>query len=104
MDKFQARQIIRDTFENPFDKNRFINFIKNFLNSYETAHLSYKGNIIHNAFEQYISSMERIGKYSDGKHKIDIRIVRLTKVKSIEGARTMQRNFTARYLNGSRGG
>ena len=104
MDKFQARQIIRETFENSFDKSRFINFIKNLLNSYETAPLSYKGNIIYDAFEQYVSSMERIGKYSDGNNKIDILIVRLAKVKSIERARTMQRNFIARYLNGSRGG
>ena len=104
MDKFQARQIIRETFENPFDKSRFLKFIKNLLNSYEIAPLSYKGNIIYDAFEQYVSSMERIGKYSDGKNKIDILIVRLRKVKSVERARTMQRNFIARYLNGSRGG
>ena len=104
MDKFQARQIIRETFENPFDKSRFLKFIKNLLNSYEIAPLSYKGNIIYDAFEHYVSSMERIGKYSDGNNKIDILIVRLRKVKSVERARTMQRNFIARYLNGSRGG
>lgn len=35
MDKQQARQIIKDTFESSFDKVRFTNFIKNLLNSIE---------------------------------------------------------------------
>ncbi len=104
MDKAQARQIIKDVFENPFDKNRFTNFIRNLLNSFEDAPLSYKGNIIYDAFDQHISTMERIGKYSDNEFKIDILIVKLKKETSVERARTMQRNFIARYLNGSRGG
>lgn len=55
------------------------------------------------AYDQYISVLERIGKYSDGEHKIDILVVKLRKETSIERARTMQRNFIAWYLNGSRG-
>ncbi len=38
------------------------------------------------------------------KIDIDILIVNLKKETSIERARTMQRNFIAWYLNGSRGG
>ncbi|MDA8214287.1 MAG: N-6 DNA methylase [Nitrospiraceae bacterium] len=104
MDKQQAQNIIKDTFENPFDKERFVGFVKNLLNSIEDAPFSYKGNLIPDAYEQYISSLERIGKYTDGGHKIDILIVKLKKKTSIERARTMQRNFIAWYLNGSRGG
>ena len=37
IDKQQAQKIIRDTFENSFDKERFINFIKNFLNSIDES-------------------------------------------------------------------
>src|SRR3990172_12588598 len=104
MDKQQAQDIIKDTFENPFDKGRFVAFIKNFLNSVEEAPFSYKGNLIRDAYEQHISSLERIGKYTDGEHKIDILVVKLKKKTSIERARTTQRNFIAWYLNGSRGG
>jgi len=104
MDKQQAQNIVKATFENPFDKGRFTQFVKNLLNSIEEAPFSYKGNLIPDAYEQYISSLERIGKYADGEHKIDILVVKLKKETSIERARTMQRNFIAWYLNGSRGG
>lgn len=104
MDKRQAQNIIKETFENPFDKERFVGFVKNLLNTFEDASFSYKGNLIPDAYEQYISSLERIGKYTDGEHKIDILVVKLKKKTSIERARTMQRNFIAWYLNGSRGG
>ncbi|MFQ3574491.1 MAG: hypothetical protein SNJ53_07660 [Thermodesulfovibrionales bacterium] len=104
MQRQQAQNIIKETFENPFNKERFIVFIKNLLNTINEAHFTYRGNLIPDAYEQYISSLERIGKYTDGKHKIDILIVKLKKQTSIERARTMQRNFIAWYLNGSRSG
>ncbi|MCJ7457764.1 MAG: hypothetical protein MUP17_02085 [candidate division Zixibacteria bacterium] len=104
MDKEQARAIVKNTFENPFDKGKFTAFTKNLLNHVEEAPFSYKGNLIPDAYEQHVSLLERIGKYTDGEHKIDILIVKLKKETSIERARTMQRNFIARYLNGSRGG
>ncbi|MBI5194834.1 MAG: Eco57I restriction-modification methylase domain-containing protein [Nitrospirae bacterium] len=104
MDKQQAQDIVKETFESSFDKGMFTGFIKNLLNSIEDAPFSYKGNLIPDAYEQYISTLERIGKYSAGDHKIDILVVKLKKKTSIERARTMQRNFIAWYLNGSRGG
>ncbi|MEW6142707.1 MAG: Eco57I restriction-modification methylase domain-containing protein [Chloroflexota bacterium] len=46
-----------------------------------------------------------MGKYEDADdNKIDVLIVRLKKERSLERARTTQRNFVAWYLNGSRGG
>jgi hypothetical protein len=104
MNKEQARTIVKSTFENPFDRNRFIPFIGNLLNSFEDSSFSHKGNLIPDAYEQHISLFERIGKYTDGEHRIDILVVKLKRDDSIERARTMQRNFVARYLNGSRGG
>jgi type I restriction-modification system DNA methylase subunit len=105
MDRQQAQHIVRETLENPFDKERFTTrFVNNLLNTIEEAPFSYKGNFIPDAYEQYISTLERIGKYSDGEHKIDILVVKLKKQTSIARARTMQRNFIAWYLNGSRGG
>lgn len=107
MDKQQARDIVKGTLERPFDKSQFTLFVKNLLNQIdesEKACFVNQGNYIPDAYKQYISSLERIGKYSVGDHKIDILIVKLKKETSIERARTMQRNFIARYLNGSRGG
>ncbi|MEW5949544.1 MAG: Eco57I restriction-modification methylase domain-containing protein, partial [Thermodesulfobacteriota bacterium] len=104
MDKQQARNLIKETFEQPFDKTRFTAFIKNLLNRIDEASFTYQGQFIPDAYKPYISVLERIGKYSDGEHKIDILAIRLKKETSLERARTMQRNFVAWYLNGSRGG
>ncbi|MBU0702056.1 Eco57I restriction-modification methylase domain-containing protein [bacterium] len=104
MDKQQAQQLVRNTFENTFDKNGFTLFVKNLLNRIEEDSFTYQGKYIPDAYKQHITTLERIGKYTDGEHKIDILIVHLKKETSIERARTMQRNFIAWYLNGSRGG
>ena len=107
MDKEQARRIIRNTFESSFDKVKFINFVKDLLNlkkeQIEHKH-PYGGNYIPDAYKQSISTLERIAKYTDGENEIDLLIVKLKKETSLERARTMQRNFIAWYLKGSRGG
>ena len=104
MDKQQAKNIIEETFEKPFDKDRFIRFIKNLLNRIEEAPFTYQGQFIPDAYKPYIRILERIGKFNDGENRIDILIIKLQKETSLERARTMQRNFVAWYLNGSRGG
>lgn len=83
MDKKQAQALIKETFESPFDKNRFAGFVKNLLNKVEDAPFIYRGNLIPDAYEQYINTLERIGKYTYGEHKIDILIAKLKKEKSI---------------------
>ena len=104
MNREQALQLIKDTFENPFDKATFNKFIKNLLNFFDEARFIYQGNYIPDAYKQYIKSLERIGKYKNSEKTLDILIITLQKETSLERARTMQRNFVARYLNGSRGG
>jgi len=108
MNEQQAIYLIKETFENPFDKSQFINFISNLLKLKQNEILNehpYSGNYIPEAYRQYINSLYRIAKYEDdsGK-KIDVVIVRLEKETSLERARSMQRNFIAWYLKGSRGG
>jgi len=106
MDRQSAVRIIKDTFENSFDKGRFINLSKNLVKYLDDSkNFTYQGNIIPDAYDQSIQTLERVGKYEDANsNKIDILIVRLKKERSLEYARTMQRNFVAWYLNGSRGG
>ena len=107
MDKEQAKRTIRNTFESSFDKVKFINFVRDLLNlkkeQIEHKH-PYSGNYIPDAYKQSISTLERIAKYTDGENEIDLLIVKLKKETSLERARTMQRNFIAWYLKGSRGG
>ncbi|MGQ3685236.1 MAG: Eco57I restriction-modification methylase domain-containing protein [Candidatus Loosdrechtia sp.] len=103
MDKHQAQNIIRETFESAFDKDRFVGFIKNLLKRIEEATFTYKGQIIREEYRQYISTFERIGKFNDGENRIDILIVKLQKETSLERARSMQRKFVAGYLQGKYG-
>lgn len=102
----EARQFIQRTFEYPFDKDRYTYFIKNLLKeSYEVKPFIQAGAHLPNAFSSYIRKLERLGKYEDADGNIiDILIVELKRGHSVEFARTTQRNFIRRYLNGSRGG
>jgi type I restriction-modification system DNA methylase subunit len=106
MEKNAAVKIIKETFENPFSKERFISLAKNLVKNLDTSgNFIYQGNIIPDAYEQSIQALERVGKYEDTeKNKIDILITRLKKDSTLEHARTLQRNFIAWYLSGSRGG
>jgi type I restriction-modification system DNA methylase subunit len=105
VDQKTAVKLIRDTFEQSFDEERYVLFIKNLLNTLdESAPFSYQGNLIPDAYKQHITALKRIGKYKDADNSIDILIVHLKKDNSLDRARTMQRNFIAWYLNGSRGG
>jgi adenine-specific DNA-methyltransferase len=103
MEKKQSQDLVKDVFSKNFDKTKFIRFIRELLNSYEEASFVYRGNYIPYAYNQYISTFERVGKYSDSENSIDILIVHLKKDSTLEHARTKQRNFIAWYLNGSRG-
>ncbi len=99
-----SKNLIKNTFEKSFDKDLFIYFVKNLLNNIKEAPFIYRGNFIPDSYKFHIKTLERIGKYQDeDDKKIDLLIVHLKKETSLEQARTMQRNFIAWYLNGSRG-
>jgi hypothetical protein len=103
MDKQSAIKLIRETFENTFEKERYVGFVKNLFNKISLDAFEYYGQYIPEAFKPYISKYERIGKYTTEDKRIDILIVYLNKETSIERARTMQRNFVAGYLSGKYG-
>lgn len=99
MDKESAKKLIRNTFQNSFNRIDFIYFIKNLLNRYDESKAFYSHDYILKDFKEYIKTFECIGTYVDpeGK-KIDILIVYLQKETALQRARTAQRNFIARYL------
>jgi len=106
MQKQQAINIVRETFESSFDKGQFTNFIKNLLNEPDLSDGfgPRSGNYIPDAFKGYVDKYERLGKYEDRDDKrLDILIVYLKRETSIERARSMQRNFIAGYLQGKYG-
>ncbi len=99
----QARKIVEKTFEQVFDKGRFVYFIKNLLNFFEEKTFIYKGNTIPKAFQDSVRTLERVGQYKDPEGKIiDILIVLMKKERALQSARSQQRNFISWYLK-SRG-
>lgn len=104
MNKQSAINLVKSTFENPYDRDRFLNFSRNLFHSFEPATFVYRGNYIPDAYKKQIKTLERIGKLEDrDKNKIDILAVCLNQDSTLERARTLQRNFISWYLNGSRG-
>lgn len=104
MNKQAAVNLVRNTFEHPFDKDRFAMLAKNVFHTFDPATFVYRGKYIPSAYRDHIKTLERIGKYEDqDNNKIDILVVTLTKESTLGRARTLQRNFISWYLNGSRG-
>ena len=94
-----AKQLVKETLQNSFDKERFIYFAKNLLNTIDKSKAFHTRGYVPEIFKSYIKTYERIGTYTDpeGK-KVDILIVYLQKESTLDRARTAQRNFIARYL------
>jgi len=102
MDKQAAKNLITQTFEVPFDEQRFKRFARNLLNQIdESKDFAYQGRYIPDAFKGHVRQYKRLGTYTDPEGEtVDILIVRLKKETALSRARTMQRNFVARYLKG----
>jgi len=99
MNKQQAKEIIKKTFESSFNKERFTKFIKDFLNSIDESKAFHARSYIKEIFSGVIKTYERIGTYnSPDEKKIDIIIVYLQKGFSLDHARVTQRNFAGKYL------
>ena len=100
MKLYEAKNIITDVFENPFDKDKFSYFIRNLLKNLHPSEFGIRsGNIIPPEFRDFIASYERIGKYEDEEsYEIDVLIVKLKRNHSIDYARSTQRNFIRWYL------
>ena len=68
MDRNGSANLIRNTFEHPFDKTRFERFVRELLNRYDPKSFGpLTGNYIEDSFQGGIGSYERIGKYTDAE-------------------------------------
>ncbi|MCX8083178.1 MAG: hypothetical protein N3D17_07325, partial [bacterium] len=80
MDKEQAKKLIKETFENPFDKDRFCYFVKNLLKTFEIKDVDYRIDYFPSTYAEYIDTFRVIGNYTDRNNtKIDILIIFLKK-------------------------
>jgi hypothetical protein len=100
MDRIAAAELIRTTFQNSFDKGRYVTFVKNLLNSIdESKAFSYYGQYVPEKFRDFVKGYERVGTFTDPEGlKLDVLIVHLKSEATLARARTSQRNFIANYL------
>jgi type I restriction-modification system DNA methylase subunit len=100
MNQQEAKNLIRDTFQNPFDEQRFRLFAKNLFNDLdESKAFSYQGQYIPDAYKGHVRQYKRLGKYTDPEGAaLDVLVVNLKREAALDRARTMQRNFIAWYL------
>lgn len=100
-------KLVFDTFNFEYNEERFKLFIRDLLVDANFA----KEQMIQplpNEYRDFIRSAKRICKYEyidpefSSSKVIDVLVVKLKKSSSVERARTAQRNFISRYLNGSR--
>lgn len=97
----QARNLVVETFTQPFDRARFSRFAQNLLNHLDTSKQKrWSGNVSSKeAFKDKINHYERLGSYEDPNgEKIDVLAIYLKRETTLERGRTSLRNFAADYL------
>ena len=106
MKKREAESLVNNTFTQKYDEGRFRRLIDNLFHDYtQLDERASAGQYIPDSFKGKIVSFKRLAKFNDPEGmEIDVLAVKLVTRRTLENARTMQRNFIARYLNGSRGG
>ena len=97
----RAKNIIKDTFNKPFDKERFISFLIHFLNEIDIeVNKKYYNKNISSTFNDHIEKYHYLGRYIDEDGKtIDLLSVKLFNKNSLVKARTLQRNFITHFLS-----
>lgn len=102
MDRNTAKELIKGTFNFPFEENRFRNFAINLLNNLdEEKSFGYiSGNYIKDKFKPHITKYRRLGTYTDpNEAKIDVLFVQIKNEWALERSRSTLRNFVADYLS-----
>ncbi|MBU4291836.1 MAG: N-6 DNA methylase [Verrucomicrobia bacterium] len=97
MNSAQARQLIKDTFSQTFDKALFRAFALNLLNHVDEDK---QGSMaVPDAFATHVKSCQRLATYADPQGELlDVLIVHLTEDYKIERTRTALRDFVAHKL------
>lgn len=92
-------KILEETFNNAFNIERFSKFIKEFFNE-PKMFPSRRSDAVWKEYNEHISAYYKIANYFDIEdNKLLVLAVEIKKDKSVERARTMQRNFVSKVLD-----
>lgn len=99
MEKSQAKELIRDIFQNCFRRENYQLFLRNLLNDFEVRDKHYVGNLIPPAYQEQVTQYWRIGKYVDPEgNEMDLLVVELTSLSKLDRSRSMLRSFAVNRL------
>lgn len=100
MNRSQANDLVRQTFTNAFDRERFRRFTLNLVNRLdESKAFANNSQYVKAAFRDHVQRFERLGTYtSPAKETVDVLVVHLTQDRKLEHTRTALRNFVADHL------
>ena len=98
MRKDEAERLLEETFPHDFDIERFAKFIKELFNKIDVKYRDCT-KYIAQEYQEFLSNVVKIGDYEDVKKRhIEVLVVKLKRTSSRDRARTMQRNFVAKWL------
>ena len=101
MNKKEAEKFVTETFQNSYDDDRYLRFIKELLNGERLQYGSLDYKHPPSSYKDYISEYRIFGLYhAPHSKRILFVAVKLSKSKSLDRARVMQRNFAAEILRG----
>lgn len=96
MEKSSSIQLLDRTFSQEFNLQQFSKFVKELFNNFQIKSQTLP---LWKEYQEYIESCTQLGSYEDKSNKvIEVLTVKLKKTESRDRARTMQRNFVAKYL------
>lgn len=73
MQKIQAQNIVKETLQNDFNKDRFFYFVKNLLNKVDESKAFHAHGYVPEDYKNFIKTYERLATYTDPEGiKIDI--------------------------------
>ena len=91
--------ILKGTFENEFDMESYVRFIKEFFNRAEIVRPDKKNQNFLSEYRFYIKAYTHVANYTDSeRNKVAVFAVEVEKGRSIERARSMQRNYVSKLL------
>jgi type I restriction-modification system DNA methylase subunit len=97
MEETTARNLVRETLTQTFDKLRYHKFIRELLNRFDESKATNMA--IPDAFRPHVKSCQRIGTYSSPDGELaDLLIVNLTESFKLDRTRTALRDFVAHKL------
>lgn len=95
------QQILEQVITSKFDVDRYLKFCNELFNGLEVLAPHSPSDKVWSEYKDKIASYTTVGRYTNGKENIVVFAVKLQSGRSVERARSLQRNFIAKLLRGS---